>query len=566
MRRNRRLPGFVACAAVACVSGASVSADRAHDLAQQASQQRVATCSGVTSLDACHPGFPTGCSGSKKPRYDAYLNFLKDQDPDPSFAPDAILTEQDWMTKEAQLPDLGLTKGNHADSAQALATLGEGNIHAVVGYLYYRLTNTGETSNCQLTGPDNNDFHIGLGFDPALAAQLRDATPAERHALQATAQENSIILEMTPQYRLHHHPQWTATAVDALIGHQVKAVGQLIVDSEHMSGSADCGNPDPLPGCWRKSVWELHPVTQFYFCPSDACAPGSTDWQPIDGGSSFTGSGASGSGGGSGLGSARLVSKAGDASRVTVIAPGAAASTTLPVAPDVRSHVADLHAGDVVQVKATPGAQPEVRDIEVKSVPVSWARRAGALIVSLAILLALLWLLHASPRQLVLGEDGRYSKSKFQVALWFMALLTGYLATVGLRWWASGYTLVGGVGIPTELLVISGISAFTFVGAKGVTMSKIARSPAFAAVKQTVAASHFPDDLVRDDLGHPDLGDTQMVLITLIAVGTYLVTVFSWLGVLNLTAQTQMPNVDSTLVGVFGLGQGAYLVKKQLES
>ena len=58
----------------------------------------------------------------------------------------------------------------------------------------------------------------------------------------------------------------------------------------------------------------------------------------------------------------------------------------------------------------------------------------------------------------------------------------------------------------------------------------------------------------------------RALLITLIAVGTYLVTVFSWLGVLHLAAQIQMPNIDSTLVAVFGLGQGAYLVKKQISS
>src|SRR5205823_3552334 len=92
---------------------ATPSADRAHDLAKEASKQHVATCNDVTTLDACHPGYATGCSASQRPRYDAYLNFLKDQDPEPSLAPLATLTEHDWVTKEAKLADLGLTKGNH---------------------------------------------------------------------------------------------------------------------------------------------------------------------------------------------------------------------------------------------------------------------------------------------------------------------------------------------------------------------------------------------------------------------------------------------------------------------
>src|SRR5258708_36620623 len=110
------------------------------------------------------------------------------------------------------------------------------------------------------------------------------------------------------------------------------------------------------------------------------------------------------------------------------------------------------------------------------------------------------------------------------------------------------------------------MSAFTFVGAKSVTVSKMAQSATFATAKQVAAPSHFPDDLVNDDAGNPDLGDAQMVLITLIAVGTYVMTVFSWLGVVHLAAQVPMPNIDSTLVAVFGLGQGAYLVKKQIGS
>ena len=259
------------------------------------------------------------------------------------------------------------------------------------------------------------------------------------------------------------------------------------------------------------------------------------------------------------------MAKASDSSRITVAPASGGEAAVLPVATTARTQVVDVKEGDTVHL-TTAGASSEVQAIAVKVVVVSARRRAAALTMAFGLVLAALWLLHASPRRLVLGEDGRYSKSKFQVAVWFITLIAGYLATIGLRWWASGWTLVGGVGIPTDLLVISGISAFTFVGAKSLTVNKMAQSPAFAAVKGAVAASHFPDDLVNDDQGNPDLGDTQMVLITLVAVGTYVVTVFSWLGVLHLAAQVQMPNIDSTLVAVFGLGQGAYLVKKQIGS
>jgi hypothetical protein len=315
-----------------------------------------------------------------------------------------------------------------------------------------------------------------------------------------------------------------------------------------VAGARLCGNCTPSP-----SSTSVRPIRVLLNLPI---------WKPLDDGPIFAA--ASSFGVGTGSSSARLMSRPSDGSRVTILATGSRESTTLSVAPEARAQVTDLREGDTVQISVIPGGHSEVRAIAVKTISISARRRVAAMALSFAIVLGLLWLLHASPRRLILGEDGRYSKSKFQVAAWFVALIASYLTTVGLRWWTSDWTLVSGVGIPTDLLVISGISAFTFVGAKGVTVSKIAQSPAFAAAKQMIVPSHFPDDLVNDDRGNPDLGDAQMVLIALIAVVTYIVTVFSWLGGLQLSGQIQMPDVDSTLVAVFGLGQGAYLAKKQI--
>ena len=59
-------------------------ADRAHDLATQAGNAQRRTCQNVTSLSTCHSQYPTGCSNSPNPQYDAYLNFLKNQTPAPT--------------------------------------------------------------------------------------------------------------------------------------------------------------------------------------------------------------------------------------------------------------------------------------------------------------------------------------------------------------------------------------------------------------------------------------------------------------------------------------------------
>jgi hypothetical protein len=211
MRKQRVLAARIAFGVSVCMSISPVTADRAHDLAKQASKQQVKTCDSVGALDLWHSDYPTGCSGSQKPRYDAYLNFLKDQDPGPSSVPIATLTEHDWVRKEAQLSDLDVTKANHADRATALADLGEGNIYAVVGYMYYRVTNHGETSNCQLTGSDNNDFHIGVGFDLAVAAQLLqgsqvpDAQATRRHRRNDSAVSSATPPEVDPGDRRHPH-------------------------------------------------------------------------------------------------------------------------------------------------------------------------------------------------------------------------------------------------------------------------------------------------------------------------------------------------------------------------
>ena len=74
---------FVTCAVLG-LSPYLLSFDRAHDLASQAASQKPASCpkTGTMTLQKCRATFPDGCSTAKTtPNYDAYLDFLKDQDP-----------------------------------------------------------------------------------------------------------------------------------------------------------------------------------------------------------------------------------------------------------------------------------------------------------------------------------------------------------------------------------------------------------------------------------------------------------------------------------------------------
>jgi hypothetical protein len=142
-------------------------------------------------------------------------------------------------------------------------------------------------------------------------------------------------------------------------------------------------------------------------------------------------------------------------------------------------------------------------------------------------------------------------------------VLTVYVAAIAIRWIDAGPGAAGGIGIPMSLLALSGMSTLTFAGAKQITMSRIVRSGDDRAKAPPLSGPRFPRDLVNDDSGHrPDIGDTQMVVVTLLAVAMYIVRATDWLGTLPSTTAASMPDVDGTLLGALGIGQGAYLAKK----
>lgn len=268
-----------------CAMSVRAQADRAHELASQASSQATADCQNVTSLADCHPGKPTGCSNAAHPRYDAYLNFLKNQQPGRDTAPTRVLDINDLISLEDNIP-AGISVSNHAQFADQLADrgngLGEGNIYAVVGYLYF-VENTaitshhrGETCNCQLRGNSTFDYHLGIGFDATLAQEIRTTRPAHDPKNPGLPEQSSMVAEMTPHTR---HTKWTVMRLNGQLGKQVKVVGQLTLDNAHVNSSADCAFMDEPGGtCWRATAWEIHPVTQFFLCKAGkTCSKDSPD-------------------------------------------------------------------------------------------------------------------------------------------------------------------------------------------------------------------------------------------------------------------------------------------------
>ena len=262
---------------------------RAHaqDLASQAHKVQVETCQDVANFEDCHDNYPTGCSNSQSPNYDAYLNFVKNQLPTGPLDSDAVLEAGDFTALEDKLP-AGLGSRNHAHYAEELQTMGEGQVRMVEGYLYYvvdtgKKSSGGETSNCQLLGDSNADYHIGIGFDAGVAQQLTGH--GHSHPPLKELEQSTVIVEMTPHYRAQFHPQWTFAQVSKALGRHVLVIGQLMADNEHAKAKDDCGNPNSnTQTCWRATIWELHPVMQFYVCTgTHACDPGDlTTWTRLE--------------------------------------------------------------------------------------------------------------------------------------------------------------------------------------------------------------------------------------------------------------------------------------------
>ena len=229
--------------------------------------------------------------------------------------------------------------------------------------------------------------------------------------------------------------------------------------------------------------------------------------------------------------------------------------------------------GDDVQVVVDDAAQPTaVSALNTLTRPVGKLEVSEALLAAVVILWlatsAILW--SVDPRKWILGFDKRYSNSQTQLALWFGAVATIYVATNILRAFCIGVNFVGGISLTTNLTALTGFSAFTFGAAKMITGQKAADAAGLVAQGQPAAdiptkeAADAPSitNLVQNDASQADLGDLEMIMITLAAVLIFLCESFWWLTDLQVSAQVTFPDVDGALLSSFGLGQGAYLFKK----
>lgn len=263
----------------------------------------------------------------------------------------------------------------------------------------------------------------------------------------------------------------------------------------------------------------------------------------------------------------RIVRVDAGATKITLILPSPLNERELSVSdPAAKEKLTRAQAGDSAKVNVDDTGDPQrvIKLVEIDR-PVS----RGGRIIALGLAFMLLFLIatavtRGQPFRFLIGADNRYSNSQCQLALWFGAVATVYLAAVGLRIQLLGSDFIGGVGLPENLVALTGLSAFTFGGAKVITAQKVdaAERAGRPPVKTAAAKANILTDLVQNDFSQADLGDFQMILITLIAAIIFVLSAFHFLGALALEAQVALPDIDSTLLSGFGLGQGAYLIKK----
>jgi hypothetical protein len=149
-----------------------------------------------------------------------------------------------------------------------------------------------------------------------------------------------------------------------------------------------------------------------------------------------------------------------------------------------------------------------------------------------------------------LGADDRVSTSKVQFALWTLALAYALLVI------AFHDAVYPSETLDPRYLLLLGFPAGAAVSAKGITVGQIAGGavsktpPEFK--KKTPATA--VKDIVSNDQGDLDLGDTQYVIFTLVALAAFFVAFFH--------DPTKLPVLPDTLVGLTSVAAAAYVAKK----
>jgi hypothetical protein len=223
--------------------------------------------------------------------------------------------------------------------------------------------------------------------------------------------------------------------------------------------------------------------------------------------------------------------------------------------------------GDRVWLTVDDPLNPEhVVQITRVARPVPTLQRLVALVAAFAVIVVVAALATGGrPWRFAVGNDNRMSNSQTQMVLWFGVVAMIYGATLILRAWFLGWEFMGGISMTTNVLAMTGLSGLSFGAAKVVAVQKAASAAAAPGVAPAPAAAATRPrvtDLVLNDYGTADLGDFQMILISGVATVIFAAASWEFLTLVDIVKTTQLPDIDTALLGSFGIGQGAYLIKK----
>jgi IPT/TIG domain len=151
---------------------------------------------------------------------------------------------------------------------------------------------------------------------------------------------------------------------------------------------------------------------------------------------------------------------------------------------------------------------------------------------------------------ILLGADDRVSTSKVQLALWALALAYTLLV---IAFHLGNYPQAN---FDLRYLLLLGFPAGAAVGAKTITMRQMASGAVSKDAPQyeKKTLDTAVKEIVSNDHGDLDLGDTQYFLFTLVALAAFFIAFFH--------DPTKLPVLPDTLVGLTSVSAAAYLAKK----
>ena len=158
------------------------------------------------------------------------------------------------------------------------------------------------------------------------------------------------------------------------------------------------------------------------------------------------------------------------------------------------------------------------------------------------------------------GSDKSSSTSKFQFFLWTAIAFWAYIAILSDRIFMHGeFDPI--VQIPENLILAMGLSTTTMLAAKGITSSYSDQGlVAKSTVDQEKAKSQIKGGLFLDDDGNPDLSKIQVLGWTFIAAAIFILS--TWNAIRAIAVPQGLPDIDSSVLWLMGIGQGAYIGKK----